>query len=622
MRQNKFISGGIFRFFLCFLLLGAFLIYQMLGASTKAEAFTGRKDPYLPEEVLSQELTPSETEALILTNSSDEDSPTVQTQMEQILSDMRVGYNVLTIDQFTGPWMLNQRLNEVKTAVVTFGTLEDINKVDPALMETLMAWVSAGGRIFFTQPFSIDEVFEAYAPQFGVESYSEKMIRTENLYFSPAFMGGGGTYTIEDPYNSADDLVLLDDAVLYAWVDNEGNTPLLWSYDLDQGRVVVANWGYAEKDWRGLYASAYSLLENAFAYPVINTSTIFLDDFPSPVPNGYDEKLKEDFNATISDYYTNIWLPDVLQLGRDYGIKFTGAMIETYEDDVSGSAEVNTNIGTYQLFGSVVLDDGGEIAIHGYNHQPLWLTSDTANAEGLHELGYVTWPSTESIVNDFAEMLRFTDELFPQQTATVYVPPSNIISEDGRKILHDYFPQIKTIASMYFEEDDEPGYTQEFGIGEDGIVNMPRITSDCKISDYMRLAIFSELNYHMANLHFIHPDDALDIDRGRDLGWNTMREEFIKYLDQVYNSMPLIRNRTASEAAGAVQRYSHLTVQRTLSGNSLTLKLDGFYDEAYLMVRLNDDGTPTVTGGELEHVTGNLYLLHATSADIVITWEE
>ena len=43
-----------------------------------------------------------------------------------------------------------------------------------------------------------------------------------------------------------------------------------------------------------------------------------------------------------------------------------------------------------------------------------------------------------------------------------------------------------------------------------------------------------------------------------------------------------------------------------------------FYDEAYLMVRIND-GTPgQVTGGELTNVTGNLYLLHAQESEVVI----
>ena len=39
------------------------------------------------------------------------------------------------------------------------------------------------------------------------------------------------------------------------------------------------------------------------------------------------------------------------------------------------------------------------------------------------------------------------------------------------------------------------------------------------------------------------------------------------------------------------------------------VKLDNFYDEAYIMIRMNE-GTPgNIEGGELTHITGNLYLL-------------
>ena len=48
------------------------------------------------------------------------------------------------------------------------------------------------------------------------------------------------------------------------------------------------------------------------------------------------------------------------------------------------------------------------------------------------------------------------------------------------------------------------------------------------------------------------------------------------------------------------------------------LKLDHFYDEAYLMLRFNDGIPGKVTGGELEHVTGNLYLLHAVNDEVTI----
>ena len=48
------------------------------------------------------------------------------------------------------------------------------------------------------------------------------------------------------------------------------------------------------------------------------------------------------------------------------------------------------------------------------------------------------------------------------------------------------------------------------------------------------------------------------------------------------------------------------------------VKLDNFYDEAYIMIRMNE-GTPgNIEGGELTHITGNLYLLRAKEKSVKI----
>ena len=58
--------------------------------------------------------------------------------------------------------------------------------------------------------------------------------------------------------------------------------------------------------------------------------------------------------------------------------------------------------------------------------------------------------------------------------------------------------------------------------------------------------------------------------------------------------------------------------KRQVSDQELNLKLDNFYDEAYIMIRMNE-GTPgNIEGGELTHITGNLYLLRAKEKSVKI----
>ena len=335
---------------------------------------------------------------------------------------------------------------------------------------------------------------------------------------------------------------------------------------------------------RGIYAASFSLLCDATAYPVINGSVFYLDDFPSPVPGGDGTYIRRDYSMSISDFYSKVWWPDLVQLAQKYGVRFTGVMIENYEDEPTRQKDTQQ----FRYFGSLLLRQGGEIGFHGYNHQPLVLPN--TDYKGLY--AYRQWPSEEAITAAMEELIEFQQTVLPYTNGTVYVPPSNILSAEGRRVLGTKVPQIRTIASTYFKDGTDLPYVQEFGVATDGIVEQPRIVSGGMVGDtYMRLAAMSELNMHYVSTHFMHPDDLLDEDRGAAEGW---------------------------EVSGAIQRYAQLTVALDSTDTAWTLHLGNFVDEAWLFFRANE-GTPgRVTNGELTHLTGDLYLLKATAGTVHI----
>ena len=135
---------------------------------------------------------------------------------------------------------------------------------------------------------------------------------------------------------------------------------------------MVCNIGIYDKVMRGFYASAISLLGDATAYPVINSAVFYLDDFPSPVPSGDGTYIKRDYGLSIADFYTKVWWPDLQKLAQKYGIRYTGVMIENYEDAVNQTEPARQADTTqFRYFGGMLLQMGGELGFHGYNHQPL-----------------------------------------------------------------------------------------------------------------------------------------------------------------------------------------------------------------------------------------------------------
>lgn len=383
---------------------------------------------------------------------------------------------------------------------------------------------------------------------------------------------------------------------------------------------MVCNIGIYDKVMRGFYASAISLLGDASAYPVINSAVFYLDDFPSPVPSGDGTYIKRDYGLSIADFYTKVWWPDLQKLAQKYGIRYTGVMIENYEDAVNQTEPARQADTTqFRYFGGMLLQMGGELGFHGYNHQPLALWDTDYGT--LYD--YKTWKNKETLVASLNELIAFQDEVLPNAHGSVYVPPSNILSARARQLIGTDVPRIKTIASTYFEDGTDLPYVQEFGVASDGIVEQPRIVSGGMVDDsYMRLAAVSELNMHYVSTHFMHPDDLLDPDRGAKEGWEVYKGGLTDYLDWLTKSAPDLRRQTASECSGAIQRFSSVTVSVDTGADAWTLSLGNFHDEAWLMFRANNGEPGAVTGGELTHLTGDLYLLKANDNTLTIERKE
>ena len=542
---------------------------------------------------------------LLVVDSSQEGVSDAEAMLDQILLDMKVPTTTVDVADENAEF---PALNHYSTIVVAMPNLDRLGEH----VLQIMQWAKKGGGVMFAMTPEKTGYLDVIGPQIGIESSAYEYVATEGITPSEDFMlGGGQTYIFSDPFKSSLSVALNDRAQVEA-VSSNGRTPLVWRNAVESGTAVMCNIGIYGKVFRGFYASAFSLLGSAMAYPVINSAAFYLDDFPSPVPSGNGKYIKRDYNMSISEFYSRVWWPDLVRLAERYGIRFTGVMIENYGDDTKDDPVRQTDNTQFEYYGGLLLRQNGEIGYHGYNHQPLCL-GDTDYGDVLP---YKTWKNEKAMESAMSELTRFGKKMFPGTQMSVYVPPSNVLSEQGRKMLAQKFPQIKTIASNYFA--GECAYTQEFEVADDGIVEQPRIISGAILDDYMQMAAVSELNMHFVNSHFMHPDDLLDEDRGAKLGWEKLKNRLEEYMDWLYDSAPELRNLTGSELSGAIERYGALTYEKNVTDKSVELKLDHFYDEAYLMLRFNDGIPGKVTGGELEHVTGNLYLLHAVNDEVTI----
>ena len=494
-------------------------------------------------------------------------------------------------------------------------SVSDASVIEPFIPQ-IREYVEEGGYIMFAIPPHVSQSPETM-DLMGIQTLSENELATVKGFTAVGdFMPGGSRkLSISTPYESSLDARVSEDCRIYMTSTDKRAVPLIWKRKAGKGGVIVDNFGFIEKAYRGYHCAAYTLMDECTVWPVINGSAFYIDDFPSPVPPGDSYQILQDYGMDIKDFYTQVWWKDVSNLARKYNIRYTGLIIEMYNAQTSGELPRQTDTTRFEYFGNMLLDMGGELGIHGYNHMPLVL-------EDFDYLGkyysYFQWISVDEIRDSISEVLDFSHSVFPHQTFTVYVPPSNIISKEGRKVLAEDFPEIKCIASLYLPDQNDVSYATNFEITEDGLIQTPRITSGYVLDDYMNAAACSELYLHCVNTHFQHPDDVLDVDRGANLGWQELYSRLENYVSWLHNALPSLRALTGSEMAAAVQRYSNIRMKKKVGKNKIKLSLDGFADEAWFYLKINGKRPDSIKGGKMTRVAEGLYLIEATSPKITI----
>lgn len=546
-------------------------------------------------------------ESLVLYDSEGVEGLTPYETVRDALNSMRIKYDAVNVakDSDIG-------INNYQTVVIAFTNL---NKIQTDILE-LADWVEKGGRILFSIRPDPSLSFSSIYRKMGIRSMNDQFAFTSGLHFVDDLFPGTKNLSIGLAYfqHSSIPVQLEANAIIHLTSADEYRLPLLWEYKFGEGRFVVINSDqFNNKSSRGLVAAAYSLLKEISVFPVINSSMFFIDDFPSPMPQGEDELIFKEYGRNIESFFRNIWWPDMQSFARKYGIRYTGAIIATYNNLVNPPFDTKYSYETFNYFGSSVLNSGGEIGLHGYNHIPFCLTETGFNQQA----GYPGWPSEENMHDALDELNVFAKSLFPDQPFNTYVPAANMLSSQTRTWLPQAIPDLRVIASVYLPGLTTPEYIQEFSEAEDGIIELPRYISGYDVNEYMQWTTINELFLHYVYAHFVHPYDILDKEINKGQSWAYFRNKLDDHLLWVYSSAPQLRNMTASEGAMAVQRFTRLEVNTTENGNTFKIELGNFYDQAYLMMRssLNPD---SIEGGKITKVSSNLFLIEALNREVIV----
>lgn len=448
----------------------------------------------------------------------------------------------------------------------------------------LTSYVEKGGKLFWAMLQSeTGRQMQSVYKQLGIQEYGD-YVDFHSLSFQEELMPGVKGLELED--EALTDVMLYtrlqDGAKVYvSSAINDRQVPVFWTFSYGEGSVGVWNGTMLTGDFfRGLAAACMNAIDGTALYPVINARCIFIDDFPSPQYESESDVVRKEYNRSAKEFYRDIWWPDMQAAAARYHYLYTGLFISTYNDVVNPSRFTFDAPSMMQYYGNSLLRSGHEMGAHGYNHQSL--AEDGLVPEDMH---YKAWKSEADMASSLQRLAAIAKDLFPGVRLQAYVPPSNYLSETGRRAVKEALPYLKIVSGVYTGEGEEGAvYVQRFEMAEDGVAEFPRITSGMLPTPYETLAWRSALTLHGVFSHFIHPDDIFDQERGKGQNWETLFEGYSKLLSDVNGCTHGMRSLSATSAADALRAYAELEPLLVYTQDRIEGALEGFHGEAYFFL--------------------------------------
>lgn len=491
-------------------------------------------------------------------------------------------------------------LDNCDVTLLTTNHIEDIGSV-----EQIESYVLKGGYIYAMTTLEIDTNYQIIYRKLGVSGFSD-YIDTKGIQLLSNVLIGEKGLKIDDKFvsNFSISLSLNDEAELL--IKSIDGTPLLWKSKYGDGAFMVFNGtNLEEKINRGLITGSLSLLEPYFIYSVFNEKLFYIDDFPAPVPKGNNTVIYQEYKRDIATFFNEIWWPNMLKIAKKYDLKYTGGVIESYGDKVTPPFNNTEDKDRHYLieYGREILKSGGEIGFHGFNHQSLTLDQEISDS-----FDYNAWRNASEMSESIKELLDYARNAFPKYEITAYIPPSNVFSQEGREALKSVWPNLTVISSLYEEDFVGRAYVQEFEIANDGIIEMPRITSGYFEQDFERWAEANTMTGLGFFSHFVHPDDVISTDRSNDLGWKEMYKDFEKYMSRVKGTYPWLRSMTSTEGALNLAKTLQSQVNWKNSKDSIEGTITNYVPNLYYILR-SDKKIKRLHDCEITKIDTNTYLI-------------
>ncbi|WP_412067563.1 DUF2194 domain-containing protein [Rubrivirga sp. IMCC43871] len=517
-----------------------------------------------PAAVVDRPVPPTAPEVLLIVDGSDPYAGTVAAHVRTALTRTRVPF----VEHDLASERPIPSLGAIRAVLTVAERLRQLSAAD---VRRLHVHVEAGG--------GLAALYRAFDPRLsdllGVERTGPPSFSTEPepVTFTDALMPGGGDLTLQPIGLSAMAVRAAPDCSVFA--ERRAGRPLAWTCARGAGRVVYWNTvALGAKAFRGHLLQSLALVHPEQVRPMAGWATMYLDDFPAPASNAPVEPIWSLHRESPATFYAERWYPDMVSISERHGIPFTSTVIYSYNgrtappfdlgEWLTGRVPRAGGLVPYAPYITAQAAGRSELALHGYNHEPLRLD---------------VWGAQAPMIGALQVARRRWESEGAAPLPTTYVPPMNRIDSVGVAALRMAFPEIRTIAGLYF---GPPGLGQDREFGPEPwapeLYAIPRNTAGYVMGDEARLRTLTLMTSLGVWSHFVHPDDVYpNADRAisyREMGlhdpatqgWeggDGLRASFERWILFVRQRFPWVRFVTAREAAERMRGFDRLSLAVT-----------------------------------------------------------
>lgn len=548
-------------------------------------------------------------EILVLTSDEDLGSSLLRDNVIQTLRMERIPFTEVSASSMEQKGLISKLEEEDLLVVATE------SKVDA---EAVRSFVENGGHVAILVR-AVDSGMDSLVGILENRRFLEEDVR--GITFESPLFPGLDDLTLEGGkiVHSVLDVTL--DETVEVMARAEG-VPILWRRQIGSGRILYVNSTFLmDKANRGMLAACLAAAQEYHLSTVLGAKVVDIDDFPAPIQVGRDEMIDSQYHMGNRSFYRQIWWSSMANLAERFDLVYTGMMIGTYTQTTSQPllALNDDELSDIAYFGRKLIESGGELGVHGYNHNSLALEGEMYFAP----YGYQPWESIGTMREGLQLLSGGVESLFGDYPIRTYVAPSNLLSDTGKKILPEVFSELGTIAGIYTGESAESLLIQEFGPDPmlEGVYDFPRFSSGYLPTDEMMWDIYNGIAHYGLVHHFIHPDDLLDEDRSEGKTWQELESSLTTLFSEIYSFFPHLVPMTDSQAALRSSQHQALTVQiHQESATILKIHLQNAVMPVHHFLYLEESLIEAIDGGAfylLDEALG-LYLLVAESPEMTV----